>query len=43
MKMAVFWDVARCSVVEVTNIPEVLAASMIRGELKHKTSRNIMK
>jgi hypothetical protein len=29
MKMAVFWDVAPCSLVEVTNVSEVLAASII--------------
>jgi hypothetical protein len=30
MKMAVFWVVAPCSLVEVTDVSEVLAASIIR-------------
>jgi hypothetical protein len=29
--MAVFWVVAPCSLVEVTNVSEVLAASIIRA------------
>jgi hypothetical protein len=33
MKMTVFWDVARCSLVEVTDVSEVLAASIIRTPL----------
>jgi hypothetical protein len=31
VKMAVFWVVAPCSLVEVTNVSEVLAASIIRA------------
>jgi alkylhydroperoxidase family enzyme len=31
MKMAVFWAVAPCSMVEITDISEVLAASIIRA------------
>jgi hypothetical protein len=34
MKMAVFWVVAPCSLVEVTNVSEVLAASIIRAMSK---------
>jgi hypothetical protein len=34
MKMAVFWVVAPCSLVEVTDVSEVLAASIIR-EMSH--------
>jgi hypothetical protein len=30
MKMAVFWVVAPCSLVEVTDVSDVLAASIIR-------------
>jgi hypothetical protein len=30
MKMAVFWIVAQCSLVEVTDVSEVLSASIIR-------------
>jgi hypothetical protein len=30
MKMAVFWVVVQCSLVEVTDASEVLAASIIR-------------
>jgi hypothetical protein len=29
--MAVFWDVAPCSLVEVTDVKEALAASIIRA------------
>jgi hypothetical protein len=31
LKMAVFWIVTPCSLVEVTNVSEVLAASIIRA------------
>jgi hypothetical protein len=31
MKMAVFWVVAPCSLVEAYNVSEVLAASIIRA------------
>jgi hypothetical protein len=31
MKMAVFWAVAPCRLVEVTEVSEVLAASIIRA------------
>jgi hypothetical protein len=31
MKMAVFWVVAPCSLVKVTNVSDVLAASIIRA------------
>jgi hypothetical protein len=31
MKMAVFWDVAPCSLVEVYQLSNVLAASIIRA------------
>jgi hypothetical protein len=34
MKMAVFWVVAPCSVVEVTGVSEVLAASIIRAMME---------
>jgi hypothetical protein len=31
MKMAVFWDVAPCRVVEIDRLSEVLTASIIRA------------
>jgi hypothetical protein len=35
-KMAVFWVVAPCSLVEVTSVSEVLAASIIRAMTTHR-------
>jgi hypothetical protein len=35
MKIAVFWVVAPCSLVEFTNVSEVLAASIIRAIAPH--------
>jgi hypothetical protein len=34
MKMAVFWVVAPCSPAEVTDVSEVLAASIIRAMME---------
>jgi hypothetical protein len=34
MKMTVFWDVALCSLVDVYDVSEVLAASIIRAMMK---------
>jgi hypothetical protein len=39
MMMAVFWDVAPCSLVEVTDVSEVLAASV---NFYQTTRRNIL-
>jgi hypothetical protein len=35
LKMAVFWVVVPCSLVEVTDVSEVLAASIILPQLLH--------
>jgi hypothetical protein len=42
MKMAVFWDVALCSLVKVTDVSEVLSASIIRAMnyIKHNFCLN---
>jgi hypothetical protein len=38
MKMAVFWVVAPCSLVQVTDVSEVLAASRLHSAITQKTA-----
>jgi hypothetical protein len=43
MKVAVFWVVALCSLVEVTDVSEVLAASIIRAIARWRQQARLKK